>query len=299
MTEFSDALRAYSEWLLIERGRSTNTVSSYESDLRQFVSWCETNGLDPLKISTSDLERYLIDLKVLKRAKSTNARVLSSIKGFFKFLSQEDGDNRFDELLRISAGRQQNLPKPLNESDISKLLDVACDSLLCVRDTLVLEFLYGTGCRVSELIAVQLPNIDFDEELVLLHGKGGKDRLVPMGRSLIAGLRSYIDDGIRTTFSNPKSGNWLFLNNRGGQLTRQGIDLIVKRRSLAVGVGSPVSAHSFRHSCATHMLAHGADIRSVQEMLGHASISTTQIYTGVTIDGLKTEYLRTHPRSAG
>ena len=182
---------------------------------------------------------------------------------------------------------------------MSALIDtVARDTPVDLRDRALLELLYGTGARVSEAVGVSLQDLDFDEELILVTGKGSKQRLVPMGRRLVTALREYLGPGGRSEFPSPRRESRLFLNLRGGPLSRQGVDLIIDKRALAAGVDrSRVSAHVLRHSCATHMLAHGADIRVVQELLGHASISTTQVYTAVAVTSLKDEYRNAHPRA--
>jgi integrase/recombinase XerD len=177
----------------------------------------------------------------------------------------------------------------LGEEQMLTLLDsLNGDRPVDLRDRALLELLYGTGARVSEVVGIGLEDLDFDEELILLTGKGSKQRLVPMGATLRG----------RGEFPGAKKSTKLFLNSRGGPLTRQGVDLIINKRALIAGIDrSKISAHVFRHSCATHMLAHGADIRVVQELLGHASISTTQLYTAVSVTSLKREYQSAHPRA--
>lgn len=190
-------------------------------------------------------------------------------------------------------------PKPLGEEEIELLIDSIGRSVPSdLRDRALLELLYGTGARVSEVVGIGLEDLDFDEELILLTGKGNKQRLVPMGKALKTALRDYLGPGGRSSFPDARKDSRLFLNARGGVLSRQGIDLIIDKRALEVGIErARISAHVFRHSCATHMLAHGADIRVVQELLGHVSISTTQIYTAVAVTSLKREYQDAHPRA--
>jgi integrase/recombinase XerD len=187
----------------------------------------------------------------------------------------------------------------LGEDEVAALLDsVPRTTPIDLRDRALLELLYGTGARVSEVVGLGLGDLDFDEELILVTGKGSKQRLVPMGATLKLALREYLGAGGRSEFRDARKDARLFLNARGGALSRQGIDLIIDKRALPVGIErSRISAHVFRHSCATHMLAHGADIRVVQELLGHVSISTTQIYTAVAVTSLKREYHHAHPRA--
>jgi integrase/recombinase XerD len=187
----------------------------------------------------------------------------------------------------------------LDEDEVTTLLDSIPDATPTdLRDRALLELLYGTGARVSEVVGIGLGDLDFDEELILVTGKGSKQRLVPMGSTLKIALREYLGARGRSAFPDARKDSRLFLNARGGALSRQGIDLIIHKRALSAGIEhSRISAHVFRHSCATHMLAHGADIRVVQELLGHVSISTTQIYTAVAVTSLKREYHNAHPRA--
>jgi integrase/recombinase XerD len=212
----------------------------------------------------------------------------------------QEGHLSSDPSTRLKGGRRgRTLPKPLSEEEMVRLLDsVPSTTPFDRRDRALLELLYGTGARVSEVVGIGLEDLDFDEELILVTGKGSKQRLVPMGSTLKESLTEYLGPGGRDSFPEAKRSARLFLNARGGSLSRQGIDLVIDKRALVAGLDrSRISAHVFRHSCATHMLAHGADIRVVQELLGHASISTTQIYTAVALTSLKREYQNAHPRA--
>jgi site-specific recombinase XerD len=227
------------------------------------------------------------------------ARAVAAVRGWFAYLYDE-GHVPLDPGARLKGGRRgRTLPKPLAEEEVVALLDsVPATSAIDLRDRALLEILYGTGARVSEVAGVELSDLDFDEELILLTGKGSKQRLVPIGSTLKAALLAYLGPGGRSTLAASKRSPKLFLNARAGALTRQGIDLVIHKRALAVGIDrSRISAHVFRHSCATHMLAHGADIRVVQELLGHASIATTQLYTAVSVTTLQREYHHAHPRA--
>ncbi len=251
------------------------------------------------KVGESDFEKYFNLLRKDGHADSSVARAMSSVRGWFGFMAEE-GSISLDPTTRIVGGKRgRTLPKPLEESLMIQLLDsVPSSSASDLRDRALFELLYGTGARVSEVVGISLQDVDFDEELILVTGKGSKQRLVPMGQTLKDALRSYLGEGGRSEFSNSKQSTRLFLNARGGPLTRQGIDLIIHKRALTAGIEqSAISAHVFRHSCATHMLSHGADIRVVQELLGHSSISTTQIYTAVSIASLQKEYKNAHPRA--
>jgi integrase/recombinase XerD len=259
----------------------------------------EHEGVTLESVTDADIERYIATMRDGFRADSSIARALSSLRGWFGFMVDE-GQMASDPTARIKGSRRgRSLPKPLGEEQIFLLLDsIVGATSVELRDRALLELLYGTGARVSEVVGISLEDLDFDEELILVTGKGSKQRLVPMGATLRGAIERYLAPGGRSEFANPKRSVKLFLNARGGPLSRQGVDLIINKRALTVGIDrSKVSAHVFRHSCATHMLAHGADIRVVQELLGHASISTTQIYTAVSITSLKREYESAHPRA--
>lgn len=299
MTEPEELLAEYLQWLTIEKGRSRATTEAYRRDVTRLVDWARERGSGLMALTESDLESYVNGLRRRRRAESSISRSLASIRGLFAFLVEE-GHLAIDPSVRLKGGRRgRTLPKPLAEEDMVRLLDsVTRATSLDLRDRALLELLYGTGARVSEVVGIELGDLDFDEELILVTGKGAKQRLVPMGATLKQVLGEYLGPGGRSSFPDAKRGTRLFLNARGGSLSRQGIDLVIDRRALAAGVDrSKVSAHVFRHSCATHMLAHGADIRVVQELLGHASISTTQIYTAVALTSLKREYQNAHPRA--
>jgi site-specific recombinase XerD len=299
LTSFEVLHEEYLQWLTIEKGRSRATIESYRRDLNALGSWMATGETAPDSVREDDLERYFNDLRSAKRASSTVARAVASARGFFAYLVDE-GHLADDPSTRLKGGRRgRTLPKPLGEIEIVRLLDsIPSTTAVDLRDRALLELLYGTGARVSEVVGLSLGDLDFDEELILLMGKGSKQRLVPMGATLQQSLVDYLGPGGRGTLLATKKGDGVFLNARGGALTRQGIDAVIHKRALQVGIErSRISAHVFRHSCATHMLAHGADIRVVQELLGHASIATTQLYTAVSINTLQREYENAHPRA--
>lgn len=289
----------YLQWLTIEKGRSRATVEAYNRDLRALGRWMDERGIELTLLSEEDLERYFNEARGAKRASSTVARAVASVRGWLAYLVDE-GYLVLDPSARLKGGRRgRTLPKPLAEKEVTKLLDsIPAVSSIERRDRALLELLYGTGARVSEVVGAELSDLDFDEELILVTGKGAKQRLVPIGATLNRALRAYLEPAGRAALLGSKKSTRVFLNARGGTLSRQGIDLIIHKRALAVGIErSRVSAHVFRHSCATHMLAHGADIRVVQELLGHASIATTQLYTAVSVTTLQREYHHAHPRA--
>lgn len=299
MTSTSQFIDEYLQWLTIEKGRSRATTIAYRRDLEQLRRWMDERSLSLKKLTDSLLEQYFDELRHGERAASSVARAISSTRGLLGYLVEERHLSS-DPSARVRGGRRgRTLPKPLSEREILRLLDsVPRTSSLDLRDRALLEVLYGTGARVSEVVGIKLEDLDFDEELILVTGKGSKQRLVPMGSALRDALREYLGAGGRGEIPQSTRSSRLFLNARGGVLTRQGVDLIIHRRALVAGIErSRISAHVFRHSCATHMLAHGADIRVVQELLGHASISTTQIYTAVSVTSLQREYHNAHPRA--
>jgi site-specific recombinase XerD len=297
--ESTSLLDEYTQWLIIERGRSTATVTAYRRDLTRLLRWLTTHELDALRVDEGALTTYLNSLRDEGLASSSVARASAVVRGWFAFLVDE-GYRSSDPAIRLRPGRRERtLPKPLPEAVIVSLLDaIPAATPVDRRDRALLELLYGTGVRVSEAVGIDLGDLDFDESLVRVLGKGDKQRLVPMGSVLTGALRDYLGPGGRREFPGAPRTSRLFLGARGTALTRQGVDLIIRRRALAAGVArSSISAHVLRHSCATHMLAHGADIRVVQELLGHASIATTQLYTAVSVTSLRAAYVDAHPRA--
>ena len=299
MTSPNPLLEEYLQWLTIEKGRSRATILAYRRDLEALELWMDDRSIALDVLSEEDLERFFNEARRAKRAPSTVARAVASVRGWFGYLVEE-GHLLVDPSARLKGGRRgRTLPKPLGEKEIVELLDsIPSTTAIDLRDRALLELLYGTGARVSEVVDLELSDLDFDEELILLTGKGAKQRLVPIGATLRRALEEYLGPGGRTSLLSTKKNTRVFLNSRGGAITRQGINLVVHKRALTVGIErARISPHVFRHSCATHMLAHGADIRVVQELLGHASIATTQLYTAVSATTLQREYHHAHPRA--
>lgn len=295
-TSIDHRLEEYLQWLTIEKGRSRSTIESYRRDVSSFITWWSPH-VEPTQLTTRDLEAYVNSLRE-SYAPASVARSVAALRGFLSFLLDEGWipEDPGDRIGSTRLGR--SLPKPLSEEEMLRLLNaVPRESPLDLRDAALLEFLYGTGARASEVVGLDMGDLDFDEELIRVTGKGSKQRLVPMGTVLKAQLVHYLSSAQRQLVLNARPIA-VFVNARGTRLSRQGIDLVVKRHALRVGIARErVSAHVFRHSCATHMLAHGADVRVVQELLGHASISTTQIYTAVSLTTLHEQYDLAHPRA--
>ena len=286
--------------LTVVDGRSPLTITSYESDLRSLLEHLGSEDA-LLAVSGMRLDSYFAQLRSMGRKPSTVARAMSSCRGFYRFLVDEHL-LEVDPSTRLPVpGRAQSLPKALPEATIDALINgIQGISALDIRDRMIVEFLYGTGARVTEMLGAEVQDVDLDEMLIRLMGKGSKQRLVPIGRQLAEALREYLGPDGRKQLATLKSKSRLLLNQRGNPLTRHGVNEILLRRARASGVeAAGLHAHAFRHSCATHMIAHGADIRVVQELLGHSSIATTQRYTGVALTTLRTAYESAHPRASG
>ena len=288
--EFCDAL-----WL--EDGLSRNTLDAYRRDLVQFTQWLVKQcGKDLLAADHGDLQRYLAYQFQKKTRASSAARLLSSLKRIYRWL-QRQNRIKIDPTLNIEAPKlPRGLPKSLTEADVESLLaapDVKTPR--GERDKAMLETLYASGLRVSELVTLKLPQVSQDMGVVRVLGKGSKERLVPLGDEALARVKRYVA-AARPALLAGKASDDLFVTAHGGAMTRQSFWLIIKRYALQAGLKSSISPHVLRHAFATHLLNHGADLRVVQLLLGHADISTTQIYTHVARERLKQLHATHHPR---
>lgn len=291
----------YLAWLVAERGRSPNTVSAYRRDLVAYVAWLRGRGLDTMSVAAPDLDRFVSDRRS-HMAPASLARQMTSIRNFHRFLVAE-GTRRDDPTadldgVRVPAG----LPKPLSEVDVERLISaVVGDDPIARRDRALLEVLYATGARISEACGLSLGDLDLEAGLARLYGKGEKERLVPVGSCARRALDEWLQSGrpemVPARWKRRGDAEAVFLDRRGGRLGRQAAWAIVVRHGERAGLSAHLSPHVLRHSCATHMLDHGADLRIVQEMLGHASISTTQVYTKVSQERLFEQYEKAHPRA--
>lgn len=290
-------------WLSAERGRSPSTLSAYRRDLRSYVTWLREAGRALEDVAEADLVDYVGALRARGLAPASVARALVPVRSLHRFLAEE-GRARTDpgahlELPRVPRG----LPKALSEEEVGRLLDApAGDGPVVLRDRAMLELLYGTGVRVSELVGLSLGDIDLDAALLRAFGKGSKERIVPIGVPAVRALVAWLGAEGRPELAPAQwrrrgDAEAVFLNARGGRLSRQGAWDVLRRYARIVGLEGRLSPHVLRHSCATHMLDHGADIRAVQELLGHASISTTQVYTLVSNERLWEVYRTAHPRA--
>ena len=290
-------------WMSSERGRARNTLSAYRRDLGAYCVWLARRGLDPLTVQSGDLIEFVVERKDSGAATSSIARQLAAIRMAHRHLAVErhrPDDPTIDlEGVRVPSG----IPKPLTEDQVTRLLgEVAGSTPQHRRDLALLELLYATGARISEAVGLSMGDIDFDERLVRLYGKGAKERIVPYGGAAAAALEAWFSpDGrgrlVPRQWRRRDDAEAVFLNLRGGRLSRQAAWMVVKKYGQQAGIEADLSPHVLRHSCATHLLDHGADLRVVQEMLGHASISTTQVYTRVSQERLWEVYRNAHPRA--
>lgn len=308
------AIRTFLTYLDVERGASRETIRSYHSDLRQFVAFLKTVTdavPEPTGIDASLVRRFLVWLAERKDKKSSQARKLATLRSLFKFLHRR-GQVPGNPVAHVRTPRLgQRLPRVLTKDEAERVMESpdSAEGTSVARDQAILETLYSTGARVSELVGVNWSDLSLDEGMVRLRGKGKKERLVPIGHVAVEAIQSYLavtpDRASRDTAKDTASASPLtvkptdgpvFRNNRGGRLSARSVERIVRRYADRLQVGT-VTPHTFRHSYATHLLDEGADLRVIQEMLGHASLATTQKYTHLATDRLMEVYDQAHPRS--
>ena len=305
--QFESVSKSFLDHLQIERGLSSNSIAAYRRDLSNFAGYLSAKKLDYSKLGSEDLTEYEITLKRSGLALSSINRSVSALKTFYKYLAREHGIT--DPTTEMTANRlPRKLPKALTIAEITSLLDSTerIGDLSALRDRAILEVLYGTGARVSEVVGLNLSDLGKstlagDEITTLkLRGKGSKERIVPLGRFAQSAIENYLVR-LRPAYLEKSKSNKattaLFLNSRGSRLSRQSAWQTVIDAATATGLNGKVSPHVFRHSYATHLLDGGADIRVVQELLGHSSVTTTQIYTLITIDKVREAYASAHPRA--
>ncbi len=290
-------------WMATERGRSRNTLLAYRRDLGGYNDWLVAHGSSPSAVTTPLLVDFVGARRDSGAAAASVARQLAAIRMLHRFFVEEGirADDPTADLngVRVPAG----IPHPLTEAEVSTLLaSVLGNDPIAHRDRALLELLYATGARISEAVGLNLIDVDLDARLVRLFGKGSKERIVPFGRAATTAMREWLSSAGRPAmeplrWARRGDTEALFLNHRGARLSRQSAWLVVRTYGDACGFGERLSPHVLRHSCATHLLDHGADLRIVQEMLGHASISTTQVYTKVSQERLWQAYRAAHPRA--
>jgi integrase/recombinase XerD len=298
---FEGLVLDFLSYLELERGLSRNTLNAYRTDLLQYGAYLAAHDLDALTARPADIGDFLADLATGNGRPACSAatvhRKTACLRSFYKHLRRDEmiGD---DPTAALSAPRRaKKLPQVLNYSEVRELLAAPRGGEpTTLRDRALLEVMYACGLRASETTGLELSDIDLREGYLRARGKGSKERIVPLGRKAIAAISGYLRGG-RPKLVGERHEAKLFVNFRGGPLTRQGLYKIVQRHARAAGLGGRMSPHTLRHSFATHLLAAGCDLRAVQEMLGHADISTTQMYTHLSGEQLKDVYFRSHPRA--
>jgi integrase/recombinase XerD len=290
-------LEAFLDYIRVEKGLAANTLESYRRDLVEFSGFLRHEGRGVGKTTREDVRKFLASLYRRGLSGRSVARHLISLRNLFRFLVK-DGRVRNDPTAEVDAPHiGQSLPKYLTPNEVETLLqqpDVATRAGL--RDRAMLELLYATGMRVSELVNLRPEDFEVNLGVVRCRGKGNKERLIPVGKSALRALEAYVQKG-RVAFARNRQLPFLFLNHRGGRLSRVGFWKLISRYGRAAGIAAPLTPHVVRHSFATHLLERGADLRSIQLMLGHSDISTTQIYTHVLKERLKQVYHDHHPRA--
>ena len=279
-----------------ERGLSENTLKSYRYDLQQVAVFLDNRGSDLLSASREDLLAFLATQVQSGRSPRSLSRYLSGIRQFYQWTLREGRRQKDPSALIESPKLGRGLPKALNESQVEALLEAPDTATpLGMRDRTMLELMYATGLRVSELVGLELTNINLNQGVVRVMGKGGKERLVPLGEESADWLKRYLE-GARPELMKEADAPQVFVTNRKAGMTRQAFWYAIRRYSLKAGIDRDVSPHMLRHSFATHLLNHGADLRVVQLLLGHSDLSTTQIYTHIAREGLKRIHSKHHPR---
>lgn len=303
-------LQSYLDHLAIERGVAANTITSYRRDLRRYAEHLTLRGVEDLRaVSEDDVSEFLMALRRGDPGSGTAglsavsaARALIAVRGLHRFAAAE-GITDLDVARAVKPPTpSRRLPKSLSLDEVLALLEGAggdspADGPLTLRNRALLELLYSTGARISEAVGLDLDDVDVEARSVLLRGKGGKQRLVPVGRPAIAALEAYLVRGRPELARRGRGSPAIFLNVRGGRLSRQSAWQVLQDAAERAGIAAAVSPHTLRHSFATHLLDGGADVRVVQEMLGHASVTTTQIYTLVTVNALREVWAGAHPRA--
>lgn len=297
------AVEQFLNYTTVERGLSPNTLAAYRNDLTQFVEFLQ--GRDPSlqgngswkRIGTDALTAFVLDLHERGYSDKTKTRKVASTKALFGFLLEEGVIDKNPMEDFASPGVGESLPETLSVEEVEALLSVnGDDTPMSLRDRAIIEVMYATGVRVSELVSLDIDDVVLDESFVRCMGKGSKERIIPVHDEAVATVREYLEDG-RPSLAGAAAGRALFVSRKGGRLTRQALWLILKGRAQAAGIERKITPHTLRHSFATHLLIGGAPLRHVQELLGHASITTTQVYTHLTSEHVRAQYETAHPRA--
>ena len=293
--KIEDAITDFIHYCLFEKGLTDQTIKSYQNDLDIYQGFLQENGVEQVCDITSQNIKDFLKFRVSCESSSTVAHNLTVIKNFHKYLIKEN-IVRDDVSLFISRPKlQKRLPRSLSVEEVDRLLDITLVTPFDYRNKAMLELMYGAGLRVSELVSLTLNQVDLENGLIRIMGKGRKEREIPIGEYGIYYLTQYLDCRSQL-IKYHRQEEALFLNNHGKQITRQGFFKILKKLLLEKGLNPDVSPHTLRHSFATHLLSRGADLRSIQEMLGHSDISTTKIYTQVSDEKVANDYKKYHPR---
>ena len=288
-SKINKSISSFSEYLLYQKGLSQNTVDSYKSDLTKLSNYLQNQDL-----SKTNIDNFFIDMSEFNYSSSTKKRMHSSIKNFLKYINENEDYESID-ISDIKLKSSKKLPEVLSITHIENMINFYNhETYLDSRNRTVIDVLYSTGCRVSELCDINISDIDLDEKYLKLKGKGSKQRIVPIGSMLYKNLMQYLN--VRETFLQNR-GEPLFLSKSKNKLDRTAVFRIIKKTAKNISLQTDVHPHTLRHSAATHMLEGGCDLRTVQEFLGHSSVSTTQIYTKVTKEFLEEAFTESHPRS--
>jgi integrase/recombinase XerD len=289
-----EPLDSFLTYLTVEKGLSNNTVGAYRTDLRKFCAFLGERGIGPGSATSADIVNFIEALRANGYSTSTVCRYMSSVKAFCRYMRIENIlDHDPSENLQMPK-KWERLPKALSLAEVSALLDATPPGKMSLRDSAMLELLYSSGLRVSELVSIKMGDIHFDAGFIRVLGKGSKERVVPVNGRAIGKLRLYLEEE-RPAILGRRQSPYLFVTRRGGRMTRQRFWQTLKIVGRSLGIH--LSPHTIRHCFATHLLEGGADLRSVQKMLGHSDISTTQIYTKVTTDRIKKVFKKHHPRA--
>ncbi|MFN8406640.1 MAG: site-specific tyrosine recombinase XerD [Sphingobacteriaceae bacterium] len=296
--DWQTSIRGFKSYLQLERGLASNTVEAYLQDVDKLVQYFEGTDKQVGQVSINDLRSFLVWINQLGILPPSQARILSGLKAFFSYLLIENVITNNPTALLSSPRITRKLPDTLSIVDINKLIDaIDLSKHEGMRNKAMIEVLYGCGLRVSELTTLRLSNLFLDIDFIKIIGKGNKERLVPIGSEAIKFLRIYLNE-IRIHMPiKPGKEDYIFLNNRGNPISRIMVFIIIKQLAQVAGIKKNISPHTFRHSFATHLVEGGADLRAVQEMLGHESITTTEIYTHLNRDYLRDTITQFHPRS--
>lgn len=296
MDEYEDILNDFCDYLKIDKRYSDLTVESYRTEIKGYLDFFKEKNIKVKDIKNSDIKDYLAYIKKGETSERTLAHNVSVIRTFYKFLlTQKVIERNPTEFLELPKLRKK-LPTVLSKEEVEKLLDIDLTDCYSYRNKAMLELLYSTGLRVSELVNLELSNIDLENCTLKTIGKGNKERIIPISDYALYYVEKYINE-YRGSMLKKGVNNYVFINNHGNVMTRQGFFKIIKKLAAEKNIKTPISPHTLRHSFATHLLDYGADLRSIQEMLGHSNLSTTQIYTHVSSEHLKDNYNSSHPHS--